>query len=521
MSLKEIEQIFKIFEEKKEERKKNNQEIEKGWGKRMIMTTFFNRPIKLTQEEYKEFIEEIEKLKEKYLKIESEIKEDTKKRINEITFKEFLEYINELKSIKTIEGYFTVFSKNNKNIEFEDLIKLYSKIKAIILLKGESTCYTIISKEVLFFIGAFEYFIDIEKENIFETKELTDFIFKNVFLVGENGKYDYLEKCIKNKYSDLSLFQNFLFKNFNVLKKESMRKPFSPMEKIISDIMKNQNVEDKSSLILIKIKEINIDSLDEFEKDFFKMILIPDIIELNKEIIIEQKLKKDFSQSKDNLEIKPENRLFFYKGENLGKDEDLYTEYKDYYNLPNLQDDSPIIFTLKKTICSFLNTKGGRIYIGIYDDFEIKGYQIVNIDEKEKIKNKIMNLVSDFFPKVENELIKIHFIPVKDYFTNEYINNTYVIKIIVLQGNIHELYSIQKDTFQSFIRLPGLVRELITCDEVQEEIIKRITSEEKPVNPQEFDDIEPDDPNLNDDLSTLSRLIEERNKLVLTLLNMK
>ena len=205
----------------------------------------------------------------------------------------------------------------------------------------------------------------------------------------------------------------------------------------------------------------------------------------------------------------------------MGKDEDLYTEYKDYYNLPNLQDDSPIIFTLKKTICSFLNTKGGRIYIGIYDDFEIKGYQIVNIDEKEKIKNKIMNLVSDFFPKVENELIKIHFIPVKDYFTNEYINNTYVIKIIVLQGNIHELYSIQKGTFQSFIRLPGLVRELITCDEVQEEIIKRITSEEKPVNPQEFDDIEPDDPNLNDDLSTLSRLIEERNKLVLTLLKLK
>ena len=126
-----------------------------------------------------------------------------------------------------------------------------------------------------------------------------------------------------------------------------------------------------------------------------------------------------------------------------------------------------------------------------------------------------MNLVSDFFPKVENELIKIHFIPVKDYFTNEYINNTYVIKIIVLQGNIHELYPIQKGTFQSFIRLPGLVRELITCDEVQEEIIKRITSEEKPVNPQEFDDIEADDPNLNDDLSTLSRWIEEHKKHLL------
>ena len=56
---------------------------------------------------------------------------------------------------------------------------------------------------------------------------------------------------------------------------------------------------------------------------------------------------------------------------------------------------------------------------------------------------------------------------------------------------------------------------------MKEEIIKRITSEEKPVNPQEFDDIEPDDPNLNDDLSTLSRLIEERNKLVLTLLKLK
>ena len=275
-----------------------------------------------------------------------------------------------------------------------------------------------------------------------------------------------------------------------------MRKPISLLEKIISDILKKKNIQDKSEIPLTNINEINIDSLNEFEKDCFKIILVPDIKELNSEIIIEKKIKKDFDLNRSDLEINVENRLFFYKGENLGKDEDLTTEYKNYYNLDSLNINSGIYIILQKTICSFLNTKGGRLYIGIDDDFEVIGCYIRNLTEKNQIKNNLINLVSDFYPKVENNKIKVHFIPIKDYFSNKFIKNYYVIKIIVSQGNIHELYSICKDSYHSFLRLPGIVREL-AVEDIKEEIIKRLSTEEKPVQPQEFEDIEPDDPNYN------------------------
>ena len=46
------------------------------------------------------------------------------------------------------------------------------------------------------------------------------------------------------------------------------------------------------------------------------------------------------------------------------------------------------------------------------------------------------------------------------------------------------------------MRLPGIVREL-AVEDIKEEIIKRLSTEEKPMQPQEFEDIEPDDPNYN------------------------
>ena len=491
MSKIEIEQIFKIIEERRNEAKKENKKPKSSIKEVMIL---FNRRGKLvTKEEYEGIKDELNKLKEKYSKMGSAIREEIKERINEITFKEFMDYINEFKNISSIEGD-KLNNDNNKDISFEELIKLYNKIKGIILLKGISTCYTIFSQGVITSISFFNSYIDYGKEKIIETNELTDFIFKNVFLIGENEKYDNLEKNLK-KNSNIYI-SNFFRNNFEKIHKEPMRKPISLLEKIISDILKKKNIQDKSEIPLTNINEINIDSLNEFEKDCFKIILVPDIKELNNEIIIEKKIKKDFDLNRSDLEINIENRLFFYKGENLGKDEDLTTEYKNYNNLDSLNKNSYLFFILQKTICSFLNTKGGRLYIGIDDDFEVIGCYIRNLTEKNQIKNNLINLVSDFYPKVENNKIKVHFIPIKDYFSNKFIKNYYVIKIIVSQGNIHELYSICKDSYHSFLRLPGIVREL-AVEDIKEEIIKRLSTEEKPVQPQEFEDIEPDDPNYN------------------------
>ena len=486
MSKDEIDNIFKIIKIKKEQREKNKQ-IPKR-----VKFIFNNLNEGVPEEIYQEIEKEIYKLKEKYSKIENTIKEEIQKRINDITFNEFMEYINELKNISTIDGFYKINNKNNKNINFEDYIKLNLKIKHIILLKGILTCYTILSQEIIYYIWFFEYFIEKYKENIIETKNLTEFILKSIFLIGNDEKYENIQKKIGDKYSkdNFYSFNSFLDKIFFGLKNEPTRKPNSYIEKILSEIMRIKNMEDKSEISLIDINGLNIDSFDEFEKNFFKEILIPDVKKLNNEILIDKKIKKDFDLNRSEINIKPENRLFFYLKENLGKDEDLKTEYKIINSFDELTNNYDKKFKFKKTICSFLNTKGGRIFIGINDNFEVVGYDISSEEEKNFIENKIDELISDFYPEVEKDKIKIHFVPIKDYDSKMFYKYLYVIKIIVSQGNIHELYSIRKDSYHSFVRLPGIVREL-TRKDIKEEIIRRKSTKEKPVDPREFDDIEP------------------------------
>ena len=477
MSKKEISLIFQKIKE-------NNDKIP-NYGRRRMLE-FFARFV--SQEEYDYVKEDVIKLKEKYSNIESEIKEKT----NEISFKEFVDLINELKNISTIEETFVITKEKKKNIEYEDLIKLYFKLKHIILLKGVSACYTLYFQDVLYFIIIFNFHNEYLKESIIETEELTTFIFSNIFRIGEVEKYDNLEQKLKKKYDfDYRLSMQNAFTKI----KEPMRKPITSLEKIISYIMKIQNMENKSKIsydIFNNINnsfEENIDSFNDFEKDFFKIVIIPVIKELNKEVIIDKTLNDDLLSS--NLEINIKNRLFFYLEENLGKDEDLYNEYKNFHHLDKLNKKDSSYPILQKTICSFLNTKGGRIYIGITDDFDVKGYYIGNKNIKNKIKNNLLNVVSEFYPKVENDKIKIHFIPLKNYPEEDYIENKYVIKIIISQGNIHKLYSTCKDSFHSFIRLPGLVREL-KCEDIKEEIIRRMSSKEEPVDPKQFDDVDPE-----------------------------
>ena len=76
----------------------------------------FNRHRNIvTKEEYEGIKDELNKLKEKYSKMGSAIREEIKERINEITFKEFMDYINEFKNISSIEGD-KLNNDNNKDI---------------------------------------------------------------------------------------------------------------------------------------------------------------------------------------------------------------------------------------------------------------------------------------------------------------------------------------------------------------------------------------------------------------------
>ena len=100
-------------------------------------------------------------------------------------------------------------------------------------------------------------------------------------------------------------------------------------------------------------------------------------------------------------------------------------------------------------ICAFLNSEGGRIYIGIDEEKQVFGIQLNN-KQKDIVNGILYNILKDLQPSVRNAEIKIYFIPIKNN-NDEFIENLYVIKIIVPQGNVNELYSIEWKKYKSFM----------------------------------------------------------------------
>ena len=178
-------------------------------------------------------------------------------------------------------------------------------------------------------------------------------------------------------------------------------------------------------------------------------------------IIINEELNKV-----KNIPLK--DREFLYKDEELIDEENEYTEFKQY-SYPFSQEK---IDEIKRQYCGFLNSHGGRIYIGINDYRIVKG---IYLDRKayECIKNDLINYSKDFYPNCKIEKINVYFIPVKFMKTNKIIKNLYVIKIIVMPGEPYNLYSLNnKDGYISALRLPGQCINL-TAEEIYSELMKR------------------------------------------------
>ena len=55
--------------------------------------------------------------------------------------------------------------------------------------------------------------------------------------------------------------------------------------------------------------------------------------------------------------------IYFYKDEQILEEENQYNEFKRYY----FPLDNKKMFELSRQFCSFINYKGGRLYIGITD----------------------------------------------------------------------------------------------------------------------------------------------------------
>ena len=189
-------------------------------------------------------------------------------------------------------------------------------------------------------------------------------------------------------------------------------------------------------------------------------------------------------------EIPLKNRTSFYKDEILVEGEDEFTEFKNYYfPLDEKQGDE-----LKRQFCGFLNSKGGRLYLGINDRKMVKGV-VLNYKRCDALRNILVNFTYEFYPKCRLDKIKVYFIPIKSMNDNKFINNLFVVKIIVLQGEPNILYSMTNKGFYSSIRLQGQCANL-TAEEIYKEIIKRGSIKNnieivKNIN-KDFDDPEPE-----------------------------
>ena len=189
-------------------------------------------------------------------------------------------------------------------------------------------------------------------------------------------------------------------------------------------------------------------------------------------------------------EIPLKNRTSFYKDEILAEGEDEYTEFKNYiFPLNEKQGEE-----LKRQFCGFLNGNGGRLYMGINDNKIVKGV-VLNYKRCDALRNILINYTYDFYPKCRLDKIKVYFIPIKNMKDNKFINNLYIIKIIVLKGEPYILYSMTNKGFNSAIRLQGQCANL-TAEEIYKEILKRGALDKKVENNNiinnEFKDPEPE-----------------------------
>ena len=193
------------------------------------------------------------------------------------------------------------------------------------------------------------------------------------------------------------------------------------------------------------------------------------------EIKTESLFKEQNNNSEFNIDeilqklrdIPLKNRTSFYKEEQLSQGEDEFTEFKNYY-LPLTEEKGN---ELKRQFCAFLNNKGGRLYLGINDQKIVKGV-ILDYKMRDDLRNLLVNFTYDFYPKCRLDKIKVYFIPVKNMKDNKFINDLFVVKIIILQGDPFILYSMTNKGFNSAIRLQGQCANL-TAEEITNEIIRR------------------------------------------------
>ena len=227
--------------------------------------------------------------------------------------------------------------------------------------------------------------------------------------------------------------------------------------------------------------------------DFNKLYKKNDDMDINSNNnILDLSLSRSSSSFSQHLEkISLKNRKFFIINEIVNFGEDTEIEFKNYHFFNEHKEIIPknLIEKIQKLICGLLNSKGGRIYFGINDEKVVKG-NTLTYKQRDDLRLELINLTSNFYPDCKSSKLSVHFIPIKDA-NQKFLNNKYVTKMIVKQGDTDKLYSVSNKVYESYKRIQGMVSQL-RPEVIAEEIFKRKSKPEEPIPDYEFNDPEPE-----------------------------
>ena len=152
-----------------------------------------------------------------------------------------------------------------------------------------------------------------------------------------------------------------------------------------------------------------------------------------------------------------------------------------FYDKPVAELNGQDFKNLELEICSFLNTRGGKIFFGINADRVVVGDKSP-LSSFQKVALKIALLVVDgFYPALQPKHIKIDVLPVRDS------ESHHLLRIDVQRGEKYKLYCTQKGKY--FYRKDGVLTKY-SPQEVQEIISANAIEVEKKAGKKESESSE-------------------------------
>ena len=211
--------------------------------------------------------------------------------------------------------------------------------------------------------------------------------------------------------------------------------------------------------------------------------------EVEEEIKTPEQIKQDIIEQRK----KPlKDRTYFYKNEYIIYDENEYIEYKNYYFPLHINQEKE----LQRQFCAFLNTNGGRIYLGINDvEKMVKGVLIQN--PIKYYEEKVFRLINQIKPTSDpKKYFKFYAIPIKDNNNGKIRNNLFIFKIVIKKGDPTKLYYVFGQGLNISTRQAGQCPNL-KASEIYEKIILKKNMKEEELNENQIDEnnkIDFDDP---------------------------